>query len=348
MKRTQTIVLAVALLGAVAVLAVCERHPNTPAPPASAPATPAAAPGLRGTSGYTPYDSFSMLWARRGADHPIAWVNSGADAGRLLVSKAEPANRPSWAFCTQGVVAGLAARGEDVVIIATTYSSEDALRPVFRVPRRAMSGARSLFIPRSSIELAFDRLLEREHVSRADVIVPTVEKTDFATIVSLLTKPVEDSGSIDFAVLVEPFISNVMNEHPGKYELGQGGLYRMYYCVVARRDDVAAHRDRYVALLREFLAVDGELSRIKSDEEFREKVWGREKNGAPERLPALATFKREPLRLALDAPAVRARLEDELSYLTTKYPADLKRPADERRLVDPGLLKEVAPDRVIE
>src|SRR5437868_5686441 len=70
---------------------------------------------LRGAASYTPYDAHAMLWARGGEKGGIVWVSSGAEAGSLLVSQADPARRPDWIMCSQGVVAGLAAKGEKVV-----------------------------------------------------------------------------------------------------------------------------------------------------------------------------------------------------------------------------------------
>ena len=302
--------------------------------------------GLRGCSGYTPYDSFSMLWARGGEDRKMVWVSSGGEAGRLLVSKADPSKRPDWALCTQGVVAGLAARGEDVVIIGTTFISDEAIVPVFRLPRKNLSGARSLFIPRSSIEFAFDHLLAREGVSRESVSLPKVEKLDFSTVVSLLGKPATDADSLDFAILVDPFVSNMLKDHPGQYEVGKGGLYEMHYCIVARREDVSAKRDQFVNLLKQFAAIGKTLDVIKTDEEFRQTVWGREKGGQPERLPEMVTFSRKPLHLQMNVTALRERLREEHSYLTKKYPGELQMPQDIDRLVDPSLLLEAAPEGV--
>src|SRR5690349_5146887 len=74
---------------------------------------------LRGAASYTPYDAHAMLWTRGGEMRDLVWVSSGAEAGNLVVSQADPARRPDWGLCTQGVVAGLAAKGERVVILAT-------------------------------------------------------------------------------------------------------------------------------------------------------------------------------------------------------------------------------------
>ncbi len=304
-----------------------------------------AAP-LRGTSGYTPYDSFSMLWTRMGQNRTMVWVNSGGDAGRLLVSRATRENRPDWAFCTQGVVAGLAARGEEVVIIATTYVSDDAILPVYRKPRPKMKGARSLFIPRSSIEFAFDQLLQREKVPRASVRIPKVEKIDFATIASLLSKPVTDPDALDFAILVDPAITNLLTEQPTEYQVGEGGLYEMHYSLVVRREDLAKRRDAFVRLLREFVEIDKKLEEVKTEDQFHHEIWGRTKDGTPERLPKMMTFKREPLRLQLRPTVLRSRLQTELVYLTEKYPNQLAMPDDVDRLVDPSLLREVASSKV--
>jgi hypothetical protein len=305
-------------------------------------------PPLRGTSGYTPYDAYTMLWARGAGNRTMVWVNAGSDAGRLLTSKAQVDKRPDFAVCTQGVVAGLAARGEDVVIIASLYVSEDAIRPVFRKPKRPLAGLRSLFIPKSSIEFAFENLLAREGVTRSAIRMPKVEKTDFTAITSMMRKPADEADALDFAVLVEPFISNLTTEHAGEYEVGQGGIYEMHYSLCIRREDLAARRGDFVRLLRELADVDKELQTIRTDSEFHEKVWGRLKDGKPELLPTLTTFSRAPLRLQLQTAKVRQRLRDELQFLIGHYPSDLRMPANVDQLVDPSLLREVQPDRVTE
>lgn len=302
---------------------------------------------LRGASSYTPYDAFSMLWAREAKDRSMVWVSSGSDAGRLLVSRAEPERRPDWAFCSQGVVAGLAAKGEQVVIIGTTYVSDDVVLPVFRTPRKPLEGARSLFIARSSIELAFDRLLEREGVSRESIRMPTVETVGFTTIQSLLAKPVEAPDALDFAVLVDPFVTNLIGEQPQRYEIGEGGLYELHYSIVARKEDLERRRGDFVELLRQFKQVDSQLAEIDGEAEFRSRVWGRKKDGQPEYFPEMRTYNRRPARLELRATALRGRLREELEYLTSKYPQQLEMPEDVDALVDASLLEEVAPGRVI-
>lgn len=301
---------------------------------------------LRGASSYTPYDALSMFWSRQADGNEMVWVSSGAEAGRLLVSTASPQRRPDWVLSTQGVVAGLAARGEDVVIIATVYVSDDAILPVFRTPRGSLDGSRSLYIPRSSIEFAFDRLLEREGVPRDRVTSPQVETVGFTTIASLLAKPADSKDALDWALLVDPFLTNLVNEHPNRYEVGEGGLYEIHYSVVVRREDLNARRPAFVRLLEELHAADQTLSTL-SDEQFYGELWGRMKNGQPERLSRMLTYDRKPAHLQLQLSTVRQRLREELQYLTNKYPNDLRMPSDIEVLVDPTLLKEVDSTRVI-
>jgi len=310
---------------------------------------PVVAKQLRGASSYTPYDAFSMMWCRGHDDRTMAWVSSGGEAGRLLVSTAAPSARPDWVLCTQGVVAGLAARGENVVIIASTYSSDQVLRPVFRIPKMIGRGSKSLFIPRTSIEFAFDRLLQREGIERALVSVPSVEKVGFTTIASLLAKPASEPDALDFAILVDPFITNLMSEYPGSYEIGAGGLYQLDYCLVVRREDLQTRRKDFVRLLQEFVDVDERLSKLKNDpKEFQAMVWGRSKDGQPEYLPDMITYDPSPAVLQLDGKGLRARLEAELKYLTEKYPDQLEMPTNIAGLVDTTLLTEVSPSVVKE
>jgi ABC-type nitrate/sulfonate/bicarbonate transport system substrate-binding protein len=301
---------------------------------------------LRGASSYTPYDALSMLWSQGRDEHSIVWVNSGGDAGQLLTSSADPARRPDWILCTQGVVASLAAKGEKVVIIATTYISDDVILPIFRQPKKPLIGSRSLFIPRTSIELAFDRLLQREGVSRDQVKIPQVENTGFQTISSLLEKPAGEKDAIDFAVLVEPFITNLINGQPNQFEIGNGGLYEIHYSVVVRESDLKARRQQFVGLLRQLLEADNKLHSLYSDDEFYSEVWGRMKDNKPQYLPRMLTYKRGPARLQLQVGKLRGHLQDELQYLTSKYPNELRMPTDVDSLVDPSLLQEIAPDRV--
>lgn len=330
----------------VLVGTACRQESSSPSTPSgdSRTTAPATAIPLRGASGYTPYDWCSLLWAQSGGE--MVWVNSGAEAGKLLVSKADPAHRPDWAFCSQGVVAGLSARGEEPVIIATLYISGDAVRPVLRKPRTPLRGSRSLFIPRSSIEVAFDRFLAREGVNVADVSIPRVENPTFTTIVSLLGKPASASDSIDFGILVEPFISNLFAEHPNDYELGAGGLYELCYSLVVRRDDLEKRRNEFVSLLKQFDALSKKVEAYTAEVDFYANVWGRKKNGTPETLPRLVSFDYRPARLLLQPERLRGLLREELSVLVKKYPNELRMPKNVSLLVDESLLKEVVPARV--
>jgi len=302
---------------------------------------------FRGASSYTPYDAHSMLWTREEKGREMVWVSSGGEAGNLLVSDADPGKRPDWILCTQGVVAGLAAKGERVVVLATVYISEDSIVPVFRKPKRPLDGSQSLYIPRTSIELAFDRLLEREGVARDRVRVPNMEKVGFNTIAALLAKPADDRDALDFAVLVDPFVTNLIKEHPGQYEIGRGGLYEIHYSVVARQDEVKTRRAQFVELLRQLLAADDKLASLKDDDEFYREVWGRKQGDDPDYLPRMLTYRREPARVQLQLGRLRQHLRSEIEYLVQKHPEQLKMPEAIDSLVDPSLLEELAPDRVV-
>ena len=310
-----------------------------------APSPSPAVQTLRGAASYTPYDTLMMSWAReRGG--AVAWVASGSEAGKLLVSKADPARRPDFVLASQGVVAGLAARGEQPVILATVAVSANAVRPVFRSPKPNLAGSRSLFVPRSSIELAFDRLLAREGVRSEQVRVPKVENVSFTTIVTLLQKPADAADAIDFGVLVEPFISTVLNSGGNNYTVGDGGLYELHYSLVVRREDLTAHREQFVTLLRDLTDLSRKLESLPNDEVFYEEAWGREKNGKPERLEKLLTFETGSLRLQLHTTRLRELLREEIHYLVTKYPEELREPTGINQLVDETLLREVDPTRV--
>jgi hypothetical protein len=300
---------------------------------------------LRGTASYTPYDSLVMLWAREKAGS-VAWVASGSEAGKLLVSRAEPARRPDFAFSSQGVVAGLAARGEQPVILATVAISSNAVRPVFRNPKPNLAGSRSLFVPRSSIELAFDRLLDREGVRPEQVRVPKVENVSFTTIVTLLQKPADAADAIDFGVMVEPFISTVLTSGGNNYTVGDGGLYELQYSLVVRREDLTARREQFVTLLRDLTELSQKLESLPSDEAFYQEAWGRQKDGQPERLQKLITFERGALRLQLEPFRLRDLLREEINYLVAKYPEELRQPPNIDQLVDETLLLQVERARV--
>lgn len=312
----------------------------------SASRAPDAPVRLRGASSYTPYDAFSMLWARQSSDHEMVWVSSGGEAGRLLVSSAQSGRRPDWILCTQGVVASLATQGHQVAIIATTYTSDDVILPVYRRPKHnsVRPSARSLFIPRTSIEFAFDRFLEREGLARTNIRVPQVEHVGFATIANLLEKPVTDPNAIEFAVLVEPFITHLLKERPATYEIGPGGLYEIHYSVVVRQEDLKTHRNEFLSLLRNLKHVDELLASLRNDETlFFSEVWGRRAGGKPELMPKLITFKAGPARLALDVQRVRLLLKQETDYLAAKYPGEVRQPNNLDSFVDPSLLTEVDP-----
>jgi ABC-type nitrate/sulfonate/bicarbonate transport system substrate-binding protein len=318
-----------------------------PTPSNSATATAGNKTGLAGSSSYTPYDAINMLWSRGGKNRSMVWTNSGGESGKLLVSKADTQQRPDWTLNSQGVLAGLAAKGEKVVTIATVYTSDEAIRPVFRKPKKPLTGLRTLPIPRSSIELALDRLLKREGVAVASAKIPKVEKPSFPTISTLLTKPATDKDALDYAILVEPFITNVMTKYPKDFEIGKGGLYNLHYSVMVRESDLKARRAEYVQLLRELLEADKKIAAFPDDATFYREVWGREKDGKPDLFAKTLTYKRQPAKLQLNITQLRKQLKEELTYLTQKYPNDLKMPENVDALVDPSLLKEVAPDRVI-
>jgi ABC-type nitrate/sulfonate/bicarbonate transport system substrate-binding protein len=316
-------------------------NPNNSNPAANEPKV------LTGSSSYTPYDAINMLWSRGGKNRSMVWTNSGGESGKLLVSKADTQQRPDWILSSQGVLAGLTAKGEKVVTIATVYTSDEAIRPVFRKPKKPLAGLRTLPIPRSSIELALDRLLKREGVAVASAKIPKVEKPSFPTISTLLTKPATDKDALDYAVLVEPFITNVMTKYPKNFEIGKGGLYNLHYSVMVRESDLKARRAKYVQLLQELLEADNKIAAFPDDATFYREVWGREKDGKPDLFAKTLTYKRQPAKLQLNVTQLRKQLKEELTYLTQKYPKDLKMPENVDALVDPSLLKEVAPDRVI-
>lgn len=330
----------------------CENkpQPNATTPATTTPVTATTQPttdSLSAAVSYTPYDAVGMLWGRSGKGNNVVWTTSGGEAGKLLVSKGDKNKRPDWAFTSQGVASSLAARGEKVVIIATVYTDDSAILPVFRKPKKPLAGTQSLFIPRSSIEFAFDNLLKREGVNREDVKVPKVENISFPTIASLLTKPSTDKDALDFGILVEPFITNVVQKNPDQYEIGKGGLYDLHYSVVVREEDLKANRPKYVALLRQLLEEDKKIAAFPDDATFYKEVWGRQKDGQPELLPKTLTYKRSAAKVQLQVSKLRTLIRDELTYLTKKYPDQLKMPENIDAIVDPSLLQEVAPDRVI-
>jgi hypothetical protein len=302
---------------------------------------------LTGSSSYTPYDAIQMLLSRNGKNRSVVWTNSGGESGKLLVSKADTQQRPDWILATQGVLAGLTSKGEKLVTIATVYESDEAILPVFHKPKKPLTGLRTLPIPRSSIEFALDRLIKREGATLDSVKIPKVEKPSFPTIATLLTKPSSDKDALDFAVLVEPFITNIMIKYPNDFEIGKGGLYNMHYSVIVRESDLKSRRADFVQLLRELLEADKKIAAFPDDATFYKEVWGREKDGKPDLFPKTLTYKRQPARLQLNVSKLKKQLKEELTYLTQKYPDDLKMPENIDSLVDPSLLQEVAPDRVI-
>jgi ABC-type nitrate/sulfonate/bicarbonate transport system substrate-binding protein len=310
------------------------------------PAVSSSGKSLAGSSSYTPYDAISMVWARDDKTRQMVWTNSGGESGKLLTSNATTGQRPDWILATQGVVNGLAAKGEKVKIIGVVYNSSDAIRPVFRIPKKPLAGQRTLPIPRSSIEFGLNALLKREGVAADNIKIPKVEKPNFPTITSLLTKPATDKDALDFAILVEPFITNVMTAKPKEFVVGAGGIYDMHYSIVVRESDLKARRPEYIKLLKELLEADKKIAAFKDDNAFYQEVSGRDKDGKPELFTKTLTYKREPAKLQLQVTQLRKLMKEELTYLTQKYPGDLKMPDNIDDLVDPSLLKEVAPDRV--
>ena len=350
-------VFVVALSVGLSTISGCFVQPGTQTNPPTSPTTTSSSTpvaisppktGLSGSSSYTPYDAIGMLWSKKDKkNHSMIWTNSGGESGKLLVSKAAPDKRPDWILCTQGVVAGLASKGEEPVIIGSVFVSDQSILPIFRKPKKSLVGGRTLPIPRSSIEFALDRLVKREGVSLNSIKIPKVEKPSFPTITTLLTKPASEKDALDFAVLVEPFITNVMTKYPNQYEIGKGGLYKMHYSIVVRKSDLQARRPEFVKLLKELLEADKQIAAFPDDKSFYQQVWGREKDGKPELFPKTLTYQRSPAKLQLQVGTLRKQLKEEISYLTQKYPADLRMPANIDTLVDDSLLQEVAPDRVI-
>jgi ABC-type nitrate/sulfonate/bicarbonate transport system substrate-binding protein len=337
----------VTILLSALIISGCGKQDKTNTLSSSVPTiTDSTSTTLSSAISYTPYDALGMLWSQSEKDHRVNWTTSGGEAGKLLSSKSDINQRPSWIFSSQGVASGLAAKGEKVVVIATVYTDSNTVLPVFRKPKKPLSGNRSLFIPRSSIEFAFNNLLKREGVKPSEINVPKVEKVSFPTIESLLLKPAEDKDALDFGLLVEPFITNVVEKNPDKYEIGQGGLYELHYSVVVRADDLKVNRAKYVKLLKQLLEADKKLSAFPDDDTFYKETWGRKKDGKPELLPKTLTFKRSAAKLQLQPTRLRQLLKEELTYLTQKYPDQLKMPDNVDALVDPSLLQEVAPDRV--
>lgn len=161
-----------------------------------------------------------------------------------------------------------------------------------------------------------------------------------------MRKPQTERDAIDFAVLVEPFITNLMTAQPGEFEIGEGGIYELNYCLVAREEDVRARRADFVDLLRRFAEISTKVEAYDSDDEFYSEIWGKKENNVPVRLPKLLTFSRAPARLHLDAAHVRMQIRDELSHLVRKHPKDLALPSDIDGVVDASLLLEAAPTRV--
>jgi hypothetical protein len=312
----------------------------------NSPTTATSAKSLAGSSSYTPYDAIAMVWARGDKTRQMVWTNSGGESGKLLTSSAASGQRPDWILCTQGVVNGLVAKGEKVKIIGSVYISSDAIRPVFRLPKKSLAGQRTLPIPRSSIEFGLNALLKREGVAADSIKIPKVEKPSFPTIASLLAKPATDKDALDFAILVEPFITNLVTAQPKAFTVGAGGIYEMHYSIVVRESDLQTRRPEYIKLLKELMEADKKIAAFKDDNAFYQEVSGRDKDGKPELFTKTLTYKREPAKLQLQVTQLRTLIKEELTYLTQKYPNDLKMPSNVDDLVDPSLLQEVAPDRV--
>jgi hypothetical protein len=176
--------------------------------------------------------------------------------------------------------------------------------------------------------------------------VPQVESVGFSTIAGLLSKNRDEDDALDFGILVDPYITNLLSEHPNDYELGEGGLYPMHYCVVVRAADLQENRKSFVELVSDLVEVDQEMANYRTDAEFYKNVWGRYKDGKPEFLPSMITYKSAPAQLTLRVTDLRERLAEEIKYLVGKYPDDLIMPSNVDQIVDPSLLIEVSPRRV--
>lgn len=301
----------------------------------------------RGASAYTPYDALAMLWKRQAPDRVIVWTAATAEAAGLLTSNAPFSKRPDWILCTQSVVAGLATTGKRVSVIATVYTTDNAMYPVFKLPKRPIAGSKSLYTKRSGLELGFTRFLEEAHVPFEDVQIPTVEKIGIPTIVSLLEKPRSEKDALDFAILIEPYITNLLKAHPKDYLLGDPVPYHTFYNLVVRQDDAREHRPELLALVREFLKAESTLAQIPPDR-YRSEVWGRMKDGKPELLPELLTFKRTPMRLEIKDKDLRHAIDEDMLTFTHKYPNQMTMPINKDALVDPSFLSEIIPVRVLQ
>jgi hypothetical protein len=300
---------------------------------------------LKGATSYTPYDALAMFWCREGKERKIIWTGSGGESGKLLVSKAKSSDRPDWVLCTQGVVAGLAAKGEKITIIASVYQSDKTILPVYRKGLSDFRGTRSLFIPRSSNEFAFDKFLSSKNISRSDLKIPTVENVNFNTIVSLLKK--DDKDAIDFGVLVDPFITNIMGEKAGQFEIGEGGLYDMDYCVVVRENDLIQNPESFVRLMKQLLAAEARFQLAYKQGTLNNELWGRLKDGKPDLLPKLITYSPTPSQIHLNVKQLKDKMKAEIEYLVNHYPRDLQKPENGvDAIISPNALLKVAPERV--
>lgn len=301
-------------------------------------------PILRGVSTRTPLDAIVSAWSREAPGRSITWVSSPAQASQFLAVRNPLNGRPNWAVCSQGAVAYLLGQGMDLTILATTYTSDQALRPIWRKERRPRAGGRTLFVPASSIELALVRFLQRESIPLSDLHIMNADGQSLASIAGGLAKNVADETAIDFAVLPDPYLTDLLRDHPATYEVGGGGLYELHYSIVARRSDVAQNTAAFEGLLRELLATDQKLE-LATAAEFD--ILALPGSSAPgERFPRWITFARQSVKLQLRPSSLRTHIVEELSYLVTAYPNQFRMPANLSFAINAELLQRVAPERV--
>jgi hypothetical protein len=295
---------------------------------------------LRSAITYSAFDA-TALAARQGRG-ASQLVSSPSEAGRLLRDwSVDKPDRVDWILCTQGVAAYLIGTGTPIRVIATVYASNRTVLPVWREGNPPTAGQRTLFVPASSIELALSRFLAREQIPLSGLHIVTSQGQSLHSIADALRADVRSNDAIDFGVLTEPYLTELVHDGTRRFHLGTGGLYDMRYCVVASQQALSRSPRQFEELLRELVKADERLATAQSDDQFYALV----EDGGPQ-LGRPITFDRTALRVELSPSVVSGLIRDELNYLVAAYPTRFVEPPDLASVVDPSPLTIVAPERV--
>jgi len=291
---------------------------------------------LRGASTLSPYDALVLSTFGRSSPE-VMWIDSPGHAAELLSSDPRTTGRVDWITCGQGVVAYLLGKGIDVVVLATVYASDSTFLPVWRTGHPPAPGERTLFVPASTVEFLLRRFLARSDIPLSELRINNRHGQSLGAIERALLEPASSTDAIDFAVLPDPFLSDVLTKMPQSYVSGPPGLYDFYYCLVTRRQRLRGREKSFLDLVNRLAAADTLLRARGVDPKLQPFVFR----------PSARFFVIDNAQLQLRPVQLAAAISDELSYLVEAYPSQFRSVPRVSDAIDPSYLAREAPQRVV-